>query len=81
MSAPRYRGPVETIEQAMWAGLVLHITCQRCSRPRSFWAYTLCEARPDAKPVRLNQTVPGFWCRGCKRKVSVYIRATRSGEM
>lgn len=77
----RYRGPVETVEQAVWAGLVLRINCQRCSRPYSEWAYKLCERRPTAKTIRLNRTVSGFYCRGCKRSVKVYISAVREGEL
>lgn len=81
MSTPRYRGPVETVEQAMWARMVLHINCQRCSRPHSEWAYQLCEREPQAKPLPLNRTVPGFYCRGCNRSVSVYISARPEGEL
>jgi len=80
MSTKRYRGEIETVEQAMWAGLVLRITCQRCSRPHSEWAYGLCERKPSAKGLPLDCTVPGFYCRGCKRRVSVYISARQSGE-
>src|SRR5580698_7207204 len=81
MSAKRYRGLVETVEQAMWADMVLHITCQRCSRPRCEWAYKLCQRRPAAGAVPLNKTVSGFYCRGCKRSVSVYITANKEGEL
>jgi hypothetical protein len=61
MGLKRYRGPIETVEQAMWAGMVLHINCQRCSRPASEWAYKLCERRPSAKPLPLNKPVAGFY--------------------
>jgi hypothetical protein len=78
---PNYRGPIDTVEHAMLAGMVLDITCQRCSRPRSEWAYQLCQRRPAARPVPLNRTVPGFYCLGCRRRVSVYISARREGEL
>lgn len=65
----------------MWAGMVLTVTCQRCSRPRTEWAYKLCERKPAARGVRLHQTVPGFYCHGCKHRVSVYISARREGEL
>ena len=80
MGAPRYRGPIETVEQAMWAGMVLRIACQRCSRPHSEWAYRLCLRKPSAKQLPLNKPVSGFYCRGCKRSVKVYISARREGE-
>jgi len=81
VSLPRFRGDVENVEQAMWARLVLHITCQRCSRPHSEWAYRLCERESQAKPVLLNRTVPGFFCRGCNCSVSVYISARPEGDL
>jgi hypothetical protein len=81
VSHPRYRGAIDTVEQAMWARMVLYITCQRCSRPHSEWAYQLCLRRPRAKALPLNRTVPGFYCRGCKRNVSVYISARPEGEL
>lgn len=77
---PSYRWPIETIEHAMLAGMVVRITCQRCSRPRSEWAYKLCQRMPVARAVPLNQTVHGFYCLGCRHRVSVYISARREGE-
>ena len=65
----------------MWAGIVLHINCQRCSRPYSEWACRLCQRRPSAKALPLNRTVPDFYCQDCKRSVKVYISATREGEL
>jgi hypothetical protein len=68
-------------EQAMWAGMVLHINCQRCSRPTSEWAYKLCQRRPSAKALLLNKSVAGFYCQGCKCSVAVYISAVKEGEL
>jgi hypothetical protein len=65
----------------MWAGMVLHLICQRCSRPTSEWAYGLCQRKPSAKALPLNKTVVGFYCRGCKQRVTVYISARREGEI
>jgi len=79
MAFPNYRGPVETVEHAMMAGMVLQIVCQRCSRPRLEWAYKLCQRKPSARPVRLYQTVPGFYCLGCKQRVTVFISARKEG--
>jgi hypothetical protein len=81
MGQKRYRGPVETVERAMWANMVLHITCRRCSRPRCEWAYKLCQRKPMAKAIPLNKTVSGFYCRGCKRSVSVYIQVSEEGAL
>ena len=78
---PPYRGPLETVEHAMLAGMVLDITCQRCSRPRSVWAYKLCQRKPSARKLRLNRTSPGFYCLGCGHPVSAYVSARREGEL
>jgi hypothetical protein len=78
---PSYRGPIETVEHAMLAGMVLDITCQRCSRPRAEWAYKLLQRKPEARAVPLNQTVDGFYCLGCRHRVKVYISARREGEL
>ena len=80
MGLKRYRGPVKTVEQAMWAGLVLQIDCQCCSRPAREWAYKLCKRRPSAKRLPIDRTVSGFYCRSCKQSVSVHIAALREGE-
>jgi hypothetical protein len=34
-----------------------------------------------AKAVPLNKAVSGFYCRGCKRNVMVYIAAGKEGEL
>ena len=65
----------------MFAGMTLSITCQRCSRPRSEWAYKLCQRRPEARAIPLNKAVSGFRCQGCKRSVMVYISARNEGEL
>ena len=80
-SRPHYRGPINTVEHAFLAGMVLDIRCQRCRRSRSEWAYLLCLRRPKVKAVPLHQAVPGFYCRGCKRSVNVFISARKEGEL
>ena len=80
-SRPSYRGPINTVEHAFWAGMVLSIRCQRCRRSRSEWAYLLCLRRPKAKAMPLGRPVPGFYCQGCKHRVEVYISARKEGEL
>jgi hypothetical protein len=77
---PSYRGPIETVEHALLAGMVLDNTCQRCNRPRAEWAYKLLQRRPSARRVPLNKAVDGFYCLGCRHRVTVYISARREGE-
>ena len=80
-SRPSYRGPINTVEHAFMAGMVLNIRCQRCRRSRSEWAYLLCFRGPKARAMPLRQSVSGFYCQGCKRSVEVYISAGKEGEL
>jgi hypothetical protein len=75
MGQPRYRGPIETVEQAMWTHQILMITCQRCSGSRRMVAYQLYNLRPHAGAMPLHAAVGGFYCRGCKAKVQVVMTA------
>jgi hypothetical protein len=79
-SLPRYRGPINTVEHAFLAGMVLSIRCQRCRWSRSEWAYLLCLRRPKVKELPLRQLVSGFYCHGCKHSVEVYISVRKEGE-
>jgi hypothetical protein len=73
--------PMETIADAAGERMVLNITCQRCSRSRSEWAWKFYHRAPKGADLPLRQTVSGFWCTGCKAKVQVYISARREGEL
>jgi hypothetical protein len=73
MGLPRYRGPIETVEQAMWAHRVLTITCQRCSGSNTMYAWKLYHLRKHAGALPLFAPVGGFYCRGCRRKVQVVM--------
>jgi hypothetical protein len=72
----RYRGPIDTFEQALWAHAVLTITCQRCSRSASMWAYKLRGKARGEMPMK--RAVSGFYCKGCHRKVQVVMTADAS---
>jgi hypothetical protein len=75
MGQPRYRGPIETVEQAMRGHQILVITCQRCSGSRRMVAYKLYHLRPHAGAMKLHAAVGGFYCCGCKAKVQVVMTA------
>lgn len=51
------------------------ITCRRCSHYRIMWAYKIYIAKNEAASLPLEKTVPGFWCKGCRRSVSVFMKA------
>lgn len=78
MGTRRYRGAVTTLEQAMFADMPVRITRDSCGYFRLMHAFelmrTLSKKRKEAG-VKLWVPVPGFYCRGCKRRVKVVISA------
>jgi hypothetical protein len=46
VSVAFYKGPLRNVEDAAAAGLIVIITCQRCSRSHETWAYNLCREFP-----------------------------------
>lgn len=79
MGFKRYRGPVETVEQAMMAHAVIIITCQGCKHHKREWAWRLWQRAPKAVTLPLRQPVPGFRCRWCRRSVQAIITVAHAG--
>jgi hypothetical protein len=75
MGLRRYHGPITTVEQAVFADLPILITCQECAHFRQMHSYQLKRMRPDAGALPLWKAVRGFYCKGCRRKVTVVITA------
>jgi hypothetical protein len=75
MGARRYRGPVDTVEQASFADMPIRIVCQRCAHVRQMHAYELVRRHRNAAKMLLRMPVAGFYCNGCKRKATVVIVA------
>lgn len=75
MGMRRYSGPVTTVEQAVFADLPILVTCQECAHFRQMHAYQLKRKKIDAGQLPLWKPVPGFYCKGCRRKVTVMITA------
>lgn len=73
MSFKRYKGPIETIEDAMKAHMVVTITCERCLRWRGMWAWKIWNAKPWARELPLGKAITGFRCKGCRQPVVVVI--------
>jgi hypothetical protein len=73
MGFKKYRGPVETVEQAMMAHAVLVITCQECGHSRRRYAYRLWDQVPKAAGWPLGKPLPGFQCRACRRSVAAVL--------
>ncbi len=74
MGFKKYRGPVNTVADAISAHRTIVITCQRCSHYRIMWAYRLYTIKKEAAALPLEKAVPGFWCKGCRRSVSVFMK-------
>jgi hypothetical protein len=75
MGARRYRGPVETVEQASFADMPIRIVCLQCKHFRQMHAYEFVRCHRRAAKTLLRTPVPGFYCKACRRKVTVVIIA------
>lgn len=75
MGFRRYHGPVTIVEQAVFADMPSIITCQRCSRFRQMHTFQLKQMKLDAGQIPIWTHVAGFYCKGCRRKVTVVITA------
>ena len=72
MGFKKYRGPIETVEHALMAHIVVTLTCQSCRRSRRKWAWRIYQQAGDAvQRMRLNKPFSGFYCTGCRRNVEV----------
>lgn len=74
-----YKGPVSTLEQAMFADLPVSITCESCGHVRrmhAFKAVRMIAPRIQARALPLLRPVPGvFFCSQCRKRVTVIISA------
>lgn len=76
MGFKKYRGPVETVEQAMMAHAVVVIIRQGCFHKTREWAWRLWHRAPRTVTFPLKVPVRGFRCRSCRQSVKVVIRVT-----
>lgn len=75
MGARRYRGPVDTVEQASFADMPIRIVCLQCTSFRQMHAYELVRKHHKVAKTPLRTPVAGFFCKSCMRKVMVVIVA------
>lgn len=74
MGFKKYRGPVETVEDALMAHAVLSITCQNCRHGTRMWAWRIYEkAKEKVITMPLKKPVGGFWCKFCRHSVQVVL--------
>jgi len=83
MGFRRYKERVDNLEQAVWAGAVLDITCQRCKRTSSNWAWLVYNRRGTklTNETPMRTPVAGFYCKGCRRKVTVIMVPRQTGDL
>jgi|HubBroStandDraft_6_1064221.scaffolds.fasta_scaffold914523_2 hypothetical protein len=70
-----YRGPVNTVEQAVFTDMPLRITCQGCAHFEIIHSFRLMQRSRKAAAMSLWRPVSGFYCKGCRRKMAVVITA------
>ncbi len=73
MGFKKYRGPVDTVEQAMMAHAVLIITCQGCGHYKREYAFRLWQRAPNTPALPLRKPVAGFRCRRCRTSVEAVM--------
>jgi hypothetical protein len=79
MGTRRYRGPVKTVGQAVFADMPMQVVCQTCRHFRQMHAYELVQLigkKADGRALPLFTPIAGLmWCRKCKRRETVTIFA------
>ena len=75
MGFRKYRGPVQTVEQASLADLPIRVTCQQCGHFRQMHAHKLIRLSEVTRALRLGEPVRGFKCQHCRHPVLVVIAA------
>jgi len=77
-----YRGAVRTLEQAMFADFPVRVRCTSCNHFRQLHAFNLVRQvgkKADAGKLPLWAEIHNlFYCRSCRRRVTVVITAPMS---
>jgi hypothetical protein len=73
MGFKKYRGPYETVQDAISGHRTVIITCQACGHYRIMWAWRLLAANKRAVQHPLKKPVDGFFCKACRNSVQVVI--------
>lgn len=74
-----YRGPVRTLEQAIFADLPVQVVCQKCKHFRQLHAFKLVQQigdKADGRSLPLFTPIKDlFYCRQCRKRVTASIIA------
>jgi NMD protein affecting ribosome stability and mRNA decay len=68
MGFRRYRGPIDTTDQAAMADLYVTVKCHRCGHSKSFWTRRLIQDCKRARGLKLRETVTVFRCGVCNAR-------------
>jgi hypothetical protein len=83
MGRRNFHGRVETLADAVEADYLVIVKCDRCAQSKQMHPYKLTSRHKQLVTARLDQLLPGFFCKTCRSPASVTITCTyrRSGEM
>ncbi|HEY1613769.1 MAG TPA: hypothetical protein VGF97_08775 [Rhizomicrobium sp.] len=76
MRRRRFEGRAATLADSCEADYVVVVTCGQCGAKRQMHPYRLIHARRSLETARLDTELSGFFCRTCRRSVSVTIACT-----
>lgn len=77
MGFRRYRGPVDTVEQAAMADLTVYVRCLRCGHEKMFWTRGLMKLSRRAHRLPLREPVSAFRCQMCRSDEAVISAPVR----
>ena len=79
MGTKKYRGPVGTVGQALFADLPVQIVCQTCKHFRQLHAFKLVQiigAKADGRKLPLFTPIADLmWCKQCRKRTTVMLFA------
>lgn len=83
MGRRNFHGQVETIGDSCQADYLVIVACGQCGTQKQMHPYKLIAAKKALTTAMLGRSLPGFFCKLCRRSTSVTITCTyrRSGEM
>jgi len=83
MGRRNFHGKVVTLADSVEADYLVYVTCDRCETRRQMHPYNFISKHKRLTKASLDTSLPGFFCKTCRSKVSATITCTyrRSGEM
>ncbi len=76
MQRRKPQGPVRTLADSHEADYLVTVHCQTCDARTQMHPYKLLSRHEKLACAALDAPLPGFWCKACRRRVSVVISCT-----